>query len=182
MWELSTSGKALLKPPSDGKNEPLWHSGQERNELWTITYGDSIAAVGGRRERQNKAKETTYFQSLHGITVIKPLSPIKVPASGAEIFTLWVQLIIYTCFDQQRKISSDCFVQINDLPPNPRPVLRRIFSPVGRMLRTSLTHWTHSCPYHSPTGWFTPGCQEITLLLSLQCLGFYLLGFNCLLR
>lgn len=34
MWELSTFGKILLKTaPSDGKDEPLWHSGQELNEL-----------------------------------------------------------------------------------------------------------------------------------------------------
>lgn len=34
MWELNTFGKTTLKTaPLDGKDEPLWHSGQELNEL-----------------------------------------------------------------------------------------------------------------------------------------------------
>lgn len=34
MWELNTFGKTTLKTaPLDGKDEPLWHSGQKLNEL-----------------------------------------------------------------------------------------------------------------------------------------------------
>lgn len=34
MWEFNSFGKTLLKPaPSDRKDEPLWLSGQELNEL-----------------------------------------------------------------------------------------------------------------------------------------------------
>lgn len=115
MWQLSTSDKVVLKPPSDGKKMSPFDI-QDKNLMnceSSHMVTASLLREGAKRDTKTHGRKPLIFshlmESSHWVQY-------KCQLQEQKFSPYEYKLIIYISFDQQRKISSDCFAQINDLP------------------------------------------------------------------